>query len=217
MLREFALLVADLFPSLDSPNAREYLNKIWKKDPPWLELYATQFPLKLCQGDIVNPVTFIVEDEQGDFGELVAPGMILSHSCDIDEDDNITLAACRPFDRFKTHRSVGDIKNNTFFGAFYLRSVPSLGDQVVDFSILQSVRTKRLAQAIPDGAVTRVMSFSDLGYYFLIAKLTVRFLRPQSAEEVRGSSRATFAKRFRYALLEVASAGRYVLHGSEKH
>src|SRR5437763_1455003 len=125
MLREFAQVVADLFPSLDAENTREYLRQLRRTPTSWLELYATTFPPQLTQGDIIRPVVFIVQEPNEDFAELVAPGILLSHSCDIDEDEYVVLAPCLPFSVFEHHRSAGDIKNNTFFSTFFLDSVPN--------------------------------------------------------------------------------------------
>jgi hypothetical protein len=215
MLREFAQLTADLFPSLDSDNTREFLRQLRRNAPSWLDLYTTQLPTELTQGDIVEPIRFIVEDGNGDATELDAPGMLLSHSCDIDNDEYVILAACRPFSSFRQHPSVGDIRNNTFLSAFYLESVPKLGDQVVDLSILQSVQTKRLKTAIGDGSAERISSFTQLGYYFFIAKITVRFLRPQPDTEFRGSANPRFRERFRQAIRDILTLGRYLIFGSK--
>lgn len=213
MLRAFARLVADIFPSLDPTNARAFLNAVWKHDPPWLDLYATQIPPKPCQGDILYPITFVVQDDSGAFGELVAPGMILSHSCDIEEDENIIFAACKPFHLFSRHRSVGEIKNNTFFNFFYLEGVPSLGNRVVDFGIVQSVRRLVLEREIAQGTIRRASSFTTLGYYFLIAKMTVRFLRPQPSDEVRNLAQPRFRERLSAVLRGMVSLVRYLFRG----
>jgi hypothetical protein len=215
MLREFAQLTADLFPSLDSDNTREFLRQLRRNDPSWLDLYVTQLPTELTQGDIVDSVRFIIEDGNGEATELVAPGMMLPHSCDIDNDEYVILAACRPFSSFVQHPSAGDIRNNTFLSAFYLESVPTIGDQVVDLSILQSVQTKRLKNDIADGSAARISSFTQLGYYFFIAKITVRFLRPQPETEHRGSANPRFRERFGQVARDTLTLGRYLIFGSK--
>jgi len=217
MLREFAQLVAELFPSLDSRNTREYLNQLRREPVSWLDLYATQIPPEVTQGDIVDPVSFIVEEQDGSLAELVAPGMILSHSCDIENDDYIIVAPCRPFSYFQQHRSAGDIKNNTFLSVFYLESVPTLGDRVVDLSVMQSIRMKTLKSSLQNGTVRRVSSFTMLGYYFLVAKLTVRFLRPQPLDEVRGMSGPGFGQRAKQVGRDLRHLARYLISGSNIH
>jgi hypothetical protein len=214
MLREFARIVADLFPSLDTENAREYLRQLRRTPTSWLELYATTFPPRLAQGDIIRPILFVVEEPDESLAQVVAPAIVLSHSCDIDDDQYIVVAPCFPFSMFQNHRSVGDIRNNTFFSTLYLQSVPNVGDLVVDLSIIQSIRAATLQRNLEKGTVIRVSSFTNVGYYFLIAKLTVRFFRPQPPDEMRGRSRPTFMRRLTQGGRDLAFLARYIFAGS---
>jgi hypothetical protein len=168
----------------------------------------------MCQGDIVDDITFVVQDEHGDFGELNAPGMLISHSCDLTDDSTVVFAACRPMSLFKRHKSISDIKNNTFFGAFYLNSVPTHGEIVVDFGILQSLRRSILEARLAQGRTRRISSFTNLGYYFFVAKLTVRFLRPQPLDEIRHDSVPPFTDRLSEVWRDMGSLAKYLILGS---
>lgn len=213
MLQAFARLIADLFPGVDPANVREFLRKHWGKFPVPSDLFATQLPPKTCQGDILIPITFVVQDENGDFGQIEAPGMLLSHSCDLDTDDYVVFAACRPASRYAASNALSSIRSNTVFNLFYLAGTPELGDVVVDFETVQSVRRTVLERSITNGSIRRLASLTTLGYYFLIAKLTVRFLRPQSSEEVRNPSTPSLGVRLSDALHGASSLVGYIIHG----
>lgn len=213
MLREFARLVAEIFPSIEPGTARAYLDSIQKDWPLWSDLYATQLPPRICQGDILDGMTFIVQDDEGDFGELTAPGFLLSHSCDVESDDNVLFAACRSLALFREHRALSDIRNNTFFSTIYLEDVPEIGSVVVDLSIVQSVRRSVLERNLRNATVRRVSSFTDFGYYFFIAKLTVQLLRPQAEDEIRNRSVPGLPERLRSFSRALLGLIRYVVYG----
>ena len=215
MLQAFARFVEALFPSLDSKNAKEYLNTFWRDGPVFSDFYASVLPPKICQGDIVGPITFIVQMDSGDLFELVLPGMVLSHSCDIDRDEEILFAACIPAKELQKRPALSDIQRNTAFGLIYLAAVPRLGDTVVDLGRVQSVRRKFLEEGLRTGVVRRFMSLTQLGYYFLIAKLTVRFLRPQADDEVRYPAKPPFWQRVRDVLRACQGLLGYLLRGRE--
>jgi hypothetical protein len=213
MLQAFARLVADLFPSVDPKNVKDFLRKHWKHFPLPVDLFATQIPPAICQGDILTPITFVIQDQSGEFGEIEAPGMLLSHSCDFDTDDHIIFAVCRPMSDYVTHSAISNIRSNLYFNTFSLEGTPEVGDIVVDFGIVQSVRRTVLSESISDGRIRRVASLTTLGYYFFLAKFTVRFLRPQSMEEVRNHSAPPFLSRSIHAAQAVVSLCSYVLRG----
>jgi len=190
MLDQFARLVESLFPAINPADAKSCIEAIRQHGPVSREFYAGTLPPKPCQGDIVEPLTFIVPEDDGTFAERVGPGMILSNSCDFDEDAQLVVAECRPFQPYQAHRSSAAIKNNTFFSLMYLADVPARGDLIVALSQLQSVRQVFLKTGLDNGHITRLMSFTRLGYYFLIAKLTVHLLRPQAPDEIRHEARA---------------------------
>lgn len=185
---EFARFVEGLFPSIDPEEAQRCIAALRKYPGTGREFFALTLPDKLCQGDIVEPITFIVQGDDGEFGERLGAGMVLSNSCDIDNDDQLLLAECQPSSLFVTHRAWTAIQSNTFYSTLYLGNTPNRGDVVVDLSQVQTIRKAPLLAALQSGTARRHASLTDLGYYFFVAKLTVFLLRPQSAEEVRGSS-----------------------------
>jgi hypothetical protein len=213
MLQAFARLLTDLFPSVDPENVKELLRKHWQQLPLPRDLFATQLPPSICQGDILNPITFIIQDKAGEFAAIDAPGMLLSHSCDFDTDDHIIFAACKRANDYLQHPAYSNIRSNLYFNAFFLEGTPEIGDIIVDFETVQSVRRTVLSEALTDGRIHRVSSLTTLGYYFFLAKLTVRFLRPQSKDEVRYPSADPFLVRLNNAARAVVSLWSYVFRG----
>ena len=212
MWQAFARLLVEVFPSIEPENARAYLNTLWSRPVVWTDLYANPLPTNICQGDIIAPITFVLQDDSGDFGEFTAAGMILSHSCDL-EDDYLVLALCEPAAAYAQHRSIGDLRNNTLFQTFFLRDVPGMGDQVVDLGTVQSFRRSVIFRDLQNGTVVRYSSFTQLGYYFLMAKMTVRWLRPQPPDEVRGSAKAGLTARLRSVGQAVPGLLKYLFRG----
>ena len=185
-MRQLARLLAESFPSVDPQTARDYLDEFFVQGVPWQRIYATGLPGTLCQGDIIGPLSFIIEDKETEgLLELDSPAVVLSHSCDADNDKHLVFAACRPLHDFRNHRSLSDIMNNTFYGAMTLRQVPTLGDSVLDFGIVQSFATSRILIGLEGGRLKRFSSFTQLGHYYFIAKLTVRFFRATPPDEGR--------------------------------
>jgi hypothetical protein len=215
MLHAFARFVAHLFPSLEGANAKAYLDRFWRYGPVWSDLYATVLSPKICQGDVVGPITFIAHTDSGDFAELVRPGMVLSHSCDIDQDEEILFAACFPAYMFRKHPSIGDIRRNTVFGLIYLPGLPGIGDTIVDLGRVQSIRRSVFEEDLRAGKTKRHASLTTLGYYFLIAKLTVRFLRPQPSDEIRGDASPPLGQRINDVARAILGLIRYVVFGRE--
>jgi hypothetical protein len=185
---EFARFVEGLFPAVDPAEAKKVIAALQKAPPTGREFFAHRLPEKLSQGDIIEPITFIIQDNTGEFGQRVGAGMVLSNSCDIDEDDRVLVAEIQPFELFRNHSARSSIQSNTFYRTLYLANTPHNGDIVVDLAQVQTLRKDLLLSSIGRGDVNRRASFTNLGYYLFIAKLTIHLLRPQSAEEVRNSA-----------------------------
>jgi hypothetical protein len=73
-----------------------------------------------------------------------------------------------------------DIINQTITGYMYIPMFQYEGrEYVVDFSIISSFSTSLLRILQEKKLVDRISSLNEFGYYFLLAKLTVHFLRPE--------------------------------------
>lgn len=184
MINEFVKFCTELFPSI-SPYTKEGLKKA-------IEEYKTLQKKFLClnekpyekisQGDIFSDIPFYYTDECGDQCIITAKAQLLSNTCDADHDDNIILAAVYPISDISDNaQKLISIKNNTTYNLFY---IPDSGaDQyVVDFSMLNSISRHSFNAYRECGKIKTLASLSDFGYYLFLAKLTVFFMRPESAD-----------------------------------
>lgn len=232
MLSEFARLVGEIFPSVDSKTVQECLDAVKLEDAhksgPRFgkslrtsgKLYSTRPPAKLLQGDVVYPVIFVVETVNGELLERESAAMILSHSCDLDNDVVAVVAECRPLSAYAGDPKLPAIVNNHVYSKFYLPSVPSDGEHyVVDLAQPLQVRVDKLWAAYRAGHVRRVASLSQLGYWLFVAKLAIHFLRPQDASDVRELVGAApremrrVRERMRGAWSRIPAAVRYIVNG----
>ncbi|MFL5560825.1 MAG: hypothetical protein ACJ79K_05040 [Gemmatimonadaceae bacterium] len=194
MLAELARFAESLFPSIDPQQARRLLDALEETDTSVAgrsrtsgELYAATLPDAPCQGDILEPFTFYDELEDGTFEARDAAGMILSHSCDFDQDEFVVIAECQPFRLLRNTRVAPNARKNRVTSLFYLPYVPAKReDYFVDFTRVQSVNRAALHRKIDDGYIIRVASLSSLGYYAFVLKLSMHYLRPPPREDVRG-------------------------------
>src|SRR6266576_351486 len=139
MLVEFADFVGELFPGVDPETTQKRIKALRNRGITASDLYAGTIPPELNQGDIIDPIDFIVIDSAGEPAQFTDRGMVLSNSCDIDHDPQVIIAACRAFDIYRAHRSVAAIITIPFTSLMYLPGVPGLGDVVVDLGTIQSM------------------------------------------------------------------------------
>ncbi len=181
----FAEFVQSLFPGVNPETAKQCIRDLTNDPPEPPDLFALQLPDVVYQGDILEPVDFLGYGAGGDYVESSLAGMLMSHSCDMAQDEKVLFAACYPADHFRRNGSWGQIRQNRFYDLMYLAGVPSKGDVVVDLATVQTVPTSHIRARLEENNLTRVSSFTQLGYYFFIAKLTVHFLRAKEDDEVR--------------------------------
>jgi hypothetical protein len=189
VLLEFVKLVRELFPSISPYTAASCIAAIKQHDSTLngLPLFSSSTPpepTELNQGDFIGPLTFTRVEVGGHVKQMSASGMLLSNSCDVENDRNVIFAAAIPAANFDTNPRLSSIRTNTVFNLFYLPDVPQLGGQVVDLSLVQSVSREHLRSGLLEGSIKRYIGFSQLGYYLFLSKLTVHLLRPET-EEIR--------------------------------
>ncbi|HEX9693101.1 MAG TPA: hypothetical protein VGA22_13490 [Gemmatimonadales bacterium] len=170
---------------MNPDTARKCIDQLVNDPPEPLELFALNLPDDVFQGDVLDPVDFLGYGPGGDYVESSITGILVSHSCDMAQDDKVIFAACYPANHFEGHRSWGQIRRNRFYELMYLADVPSRGDIIVDLATVQTIPTAIVRDRLDQGNMTRVSSFSVLGHYFFIAKLTVHLLRAKEDDEVR--------------------------------
>lgn len=209
---EFIRFAGRIFPSVSSQDQQLAIDAA-RKDPPTAgDLFAVTLPQKICQGDIVSELTFLSLSEDGRVSKARLPAMLLSHSCDFDNaSHSVTFAPVFPFAAFAANAGLaGYLRKNQVFDRLFLPSVSGLGDRVVDFSRAQPFPVALIKNRCNNDPRFRQTSFTQVGYYFFVAKLAIHFLRPQAADELRGANGLTVSRvdRWRLAVGELANARR---------
>lgn len=187
----FISFVGRIFPSISPEDRWAALKAVRSHPPSSADLFAVSLPKKLCQGDIVRDLTFSLPGEDARTRRSIAPGMLLSHSCDLDNDEYVTCAPVYPFSVFEANKGLaGSLRRNEIASRLFIPAVSKFGERVVDFAHAQPFRAAYLLNRTDRQPEFRETSFTSLGYYFLLAKLTIHYMRPQTADEIRGDNRA---------------------------
>jgi hypothetical protein len=213
LLESFARFYSGVFPSID-PGAREALRKaIRQHGEISADFFASQPPPQIVQGDVVGPLTFFIETSDGSLLERKVPGMLLSQSCDFDQDQWVLFAPAFPYKDFADGSNASSIRANQITTMFYLPAVVHEEAVVIDFRLTQPFAKKLIAEKLTSGTIRRNRSFTDEGWYLLLAKLTLHFLRPQPTDEVRGVSLPSLRERVVYLMWQIPALGRYLVEG----
>lgn len=190
MLDEFINYVQKLFPSI-SPyvkNQTEQAIRQFKLSGRTLNLLNDKPYDYLTQGDILSNVPFVKIEENGGISAQRSYGMLLSNTCSADHDDDIVIAPLLQIKDLGLNRN--DIVNNLHYRLFYLPD-KRFEELVVDFSLMNTFNKNLLNAQIEDGKVKKESSLNQMGFYLLLSKLTVCFMRPED-EEVQASRRENY-------------------------
>lgn len=187
MLPEFADFAGQLFAGVDPATVRELTEKLRHANYTPPAFYETDPLPQVSQGDVLGEIPFRSLNEMGSWMEMRAPALVLSNTCDIEQDTHTVLARGLPLHVIVDEGGVdaGALTNNAIYHLFSLPDIPDLGSHVFDLSALQTVNSDWLRNEIEEGGLCRHASLSQLGYWLCVCKLTVHFLRPETAEVVR--------------------------------
>src|SRR5580704_9221648 len=187
MLTEFAAFLERLFPSIEPQARRRFVDAIQKSEPLEKRLYAVAAPDGVCQGDIFEPLPFRYLDDDGQWLEQTAPGLVMCNTCDAEWSELLPLAACHDFAEMErdaaisaTEGFLNSIRANEKTDVMYLPEVVAHRSLVCDFGAVSAFSRLWLQAAVRRGDVRRICSLSQLGYYMLLAKLTVYYMRPET-------------------------------------
>ena len=131
----------------------------------------------LSQGDIIEGIPFSRISADGSISAFRGKGIVLSNTCSCDHDDSILVAPFIDISKYGKDRST--IKDNLNYKLMYL---PEYKDLVIDFSLSNAINKNLIKNQIESGAMRKERTLNVIGFYLLIAKLTVCFLRPENAE-----------------------------------
>lgn len=178
MLNEFIDFAESVLPSV-SPDFRDGAkNAISQFEKTGEQIkYLMHKPLeKFSQGDILLDLPFSLYDENGKIKQYKANAMILSTSCNIDRKKYLLFVPLLPISIFSGNKK--DLFSNQIFDYMYLNE-GLLKDYFIDFSRFCTYDRNLIMNVIESGKIKRVASLNQIGYYFLIVKLTVFLMRKE--------------------------------------
>lgn len=183
MIPEFIDFCKALFPSIDpytAEQAKMVMDQFENTDKPKLTTAINDFDL--LQGDFFSEIPFVFIDEDGTVKTYFAKAELLSNTCDATRDDNLLFAAVRPIDDYAENENlINAIKKNQKYSMFYIPDYP-MEKYYVDFEQITSIPRNAFIKLHENGNVDRIATLTSVGYYMLISKLTVFFMRPEDVE-----------------------------------
>lgn len=183
MLPEFIEFCQKLFPCIDpytAEQAKVAMRQFDGDKGPSLVIPAPS--LDYCQGDIYTEIPFYYTSKTGELRVIKRKAQLLSNTCDASRDDRLLFAAVHPLNDLADNASLVDaIRRNLRFSAFYLPD-NIMEDEYVDFELINAMSREMFDKLCKTGKVRRIASLTQVGYFMLICKLTVFFMRPEDAQ-----------------------------------
>ncbi len=193
MLIEFIDFVKNIFPGLvpEIGDQAKLAIEQFQKDGDQPKYLTRELLSNLSQGDIISNIPFSFFANNGEQQVSILDAMVISTSCDIDNKGNIILAPIIPEQSLK-EQSIKSMKANIVYDYMYLPD-DFMSNSFVYFGMLSSYNRYLIAEGIKKGKIQRKASLNQLGYYFLIVKLSVFLLRGEDTETLneRGFSVAS--------------------------
>ena len=177
ILSDFIEYVDCLFPSVSESvknKAKECVDQF--RETNSTINYLMSEPLsELSQGDIISNIPFCVfVTDTGELRRFLSPGMVISTSCDIDNHDFISIVPLYSIHQYGGNKEA--ILSNECLQYMYLPDT-KVEDYFIDFGIICSYEKDLIIGSINSGRTVRMASLSQIGYYFLICKLSAFLLR----------------------------------------
>lgn len=186
----FQEIYEESFPSV-SPKLRSKFESFLSSsrlDYKWL--FSSNLDNGITQGDIVGvwPAYFLDEGSVKSSRKPV-PAIMLQHTCDMSVDNgktrnqNYSFAPLFPVSQLERYiKDVNAIKKNKITNKIYVGRISKLDDEYfADLDMIGNVKAAWFHQSINRGEIKKYCSLSNQGYFFLLAKLTVHFLRADTS------------------------------------
>jgi hypothetical protein len=191
MLEEYIDFVKSLFPCISpytQERAKECIRQFYILRSEFPCFTAVHIP-DLNQGDIISKLPFRRYDDEGDEEEYVTDGLIISNSCDIENDNQILIAPFFPISELGL--DLKNLKNNAYFSLLFFPD-NRYSNHVADLSLISPFPKKVIQNKLDAGSITKKFSLNQVGYYLLISKITVHLLRPEdtTVQSLRDSDSA---------------------------
>ncbi len=185
MMQEFIDFVDEVYPSLAydvKEKAKMAVRDFEEMNCPNAFLMWDNLG-ELSQGDVLSEIPFCYFDEEGQQKMFKAKAMVLSMSCDIENNDMILLA---PVLRLADYEAdVSSIVHNRTLTYLYYPD-DRLKDYYIDFSYASTFRSSFIQELLNDKKLSKIASLNQVGYYMFLCKLSIFFTRredPQTQQD----------------------------------
>ncbi|MHB8280581.1 MAG: hypothetical protein ACYDIA_23490 [Candidatus Humimicrobiaceae bacterium] len=184
-LKEFLELYRNTFPNISMDNReiiKEYFNNYEYNTDKFFTIYNKD---TILQGDSYSDIKSIMILGDGKVVGANLNGMVMSNTCDVENDGYILIAPVYDFEYLlkldpKIKSTIYNIKKNLIYRYFYIPKCFGNSECVVDFSRICTYQKKYLYKKIQESTSKKLLSLTQLGYYLFILKLTIHLLRAES-------------------------------------
>ena len=177
MIDEFVEFVQNIFP-LDTQkgdNVRKALRQFSSQGRSLQYFFTTPFGF-LAQGDIIDPIIFTKIEDDGEETSFTTKGLVVSNTCDVENDEQIIIAPMLPLSNFGKLRTA--LVRNEIMNLLYLPE-GNVTDCVADLSLMNAFPSNLIKNYIELGKIRKIESLNQFGYYLFLTKLTIHFMRPE--------------------------------------
>ena len=192
----FIDFVTNLFPSI-SPYVQEQtkssLEQFYEHGKTF-ECYNVRNLGGICQGDIIENVSFPKFDDEGNFLISNRTVLVISNSCDIENDDTISVAPFYTFAEAGFNRAqISELQKNVIYNKIYF---PDVSEEPVfaDLSMIQSLPKSYFIKALENRTMNIKYSLNMVGYYLFLCKLTIHFMHPEDKDLQDNRERIDFVE-----------------------
>jgi len=177
MIKELIEFTTELFPSI-SPYTKENVNKaIEQFDYEKLEWFKTNTIEDIAQGDIIEKLPFTFTNENGERCTILTKGIILSNTCDVSRDEYIIIAPLIEYNEIFDESQKRTMRANKYYGKMCFTN-SQLDGYFIDFTRATAFNRKLIMKLLE--SKTKIeYSLNRYGYYLLLTKLTIYFMRPE--------------------------------------
>lgn len=179
MIQEFIDLTVELFPSISpytAERAKQAVRQFEREGGTFNCTLPASFEV-LTQGDIVDKLPFIIYNEDGTQRSYKTRGLMLSNTCDAENDSTVVFASLLPINELNLDPAT--IRRNKYYRLLFFPD-SNLIDYVVDLSIINSFSKDLIVNSLRENRINKLFSLDTFGWYLLITKLTVHFMRPEN-------------------------------------
>lgn len=194
---DFLELYQKNFPQLTEEEARKLHTQFreYGVHSKWIFSSHLTADTLIAQGDILSGLyasQFDVGDNDNQPSVLgPTEGIVITNTCDNELDRDTNAVFVPLFNAEKYFSSIDDanmrrdIEANVVTSILYMPAHNDLPASIADFSVCTTVTKTWLKKKKDAGQLQKRASLTNNGYYFLLAKLTLHLMRPETTELTR--------------------------------